>query len=95
MGAWIDRAQLSRDDLLQEPEYVLYDTALQDAYRRGVTAALAFEGTMPTAEVAARVAKLSLGLLASNFLDSRLRYAAAPYLPCCTFAAHAHCTHTL
>ena len=95
MGAWIDRAQLSRDDLLQEPEYVLYDTALQEAYRRGVTAALAFEGTMPAAEIDARVAKLSLGLLASNFLDSRLRYAAIPYLHRCTCAAHAHCTHTL
>ena len=94
MGAWIDRAQLSRDDLLQEPEYVLYDTALQEAYRRGVTAALGFEGTMPTAEIDARVAKLSLGLLASNFLDSRLRYAATPYLPCCTWAAQPHTART-
>ena len=85
MGAWIDRAQLSRDDLLQESEYVLYDTALHDAYRRGVTAALHFEGTMPSTEIAARVAKLNLGLLASNFLDSRLRYATRP----CTCTPHA------
>jgi hypothetical protein len=53
---------------------------LHDAYRRGVTAALGFEGHMQPAEIEARVGRLSLGLLASNFLDSRMRYAPLPPL---------------
>ena len=80
MGSWIDRAQLSRDDLLCDEEYRAYDEALHDAYRRGVTAALGFEGHMQPAEIEARVGRLSLGLLASNFLDSRMRYAPLPPL---------------
>lgn len=73
MGSWIDRAQLSRADLLSEQEYAAYDAELHDAYRRGVTAALEFEGEMPLELIRKRVAKLHLGLLASNLLDSRMR----------------------
>ena len=73
MGSWIDRAQLSRADLLSEQEYAAYDDELHDAYRRGVTAALEFEGELPSELIRKRVAKLHLGLLASNLLDSRMR----------------------
>ena len=73
MGAWIDRAQLSRADLLCESEYAIYDAELHEAYRRGVTAALDFEGVLSPEDVRKRVSKLHLGLLASNFLDSRMR----------------------
>ena len=73
MGSWIDRAQLSRADLLSEQEYAAYDAELHGAYRRGVTAALEFEGEMPSELIRKRVAKLHLGLLASNLLDSRMR----------------------
>lgn len=74
MGSWIDRAQLSRHDLLQEKEYVDYDGDLHDTYRRAVTAALQFEGELSATEIEKHVSKLHLGLLASNFLDSRTRY---------------------
>ena len=73
MGSWIDRAQLSCADLLRESEYATYDAQLQEAYRKGVTAALEFEGDMSSADIEMRVSKLHLDLLASNLLDSRMR----------------------
>ena len=73
MGSWIDRAQLSRADLLRESEYAIYDAELHEAYRYGVTAAMEFQGEMSTADIRSRVSKLNLGLVASNFLDSRMR----------------------
>ena len=73
MGSWIDRAQLSRADLLRESEYSTYDAQLHEAYRKGVTAALEFEGDMSPADIQMRVSELHLDLLASNLLDSRMR----------------------
>tara|TARA_B110001452_G_scaffold151194_1_gene125777 strand:- start:1508 stop:1822 length:315 start_codon:yes stop_codon:yes gene_type:complete len=69
IGAWIDRAVLSRNALLECAAYRDYDARVQAAYREAVGLARAYEGTSVEEPVD------ELTMIASNLLDSRLRCA--------------------
>jgi len=72
MGAWIDRATLSRRELRDDPVYALYDTAVQAAFSKATNLIAEYEGEPKPLDVP------ELDLIASNLLDSGMRRVACP-----------------